>query len=162
MVLFQYIQYPGILFSAVPWLALLNVCFLTPALVPSALFPRKKKTKVGLRLGHGTRHGANQATITFVTTGYLVRLFANSADALQHHTHLIIDEVCSFLFIRSFSSCCCRYFEHTIYIHFSIQCFMCREAWHRIKIMSLRVHVKHEGIFKGGSGRVGYFAYPGQ
>ena len=49
--------------------------------------------RIALRLGHGVRDGNVNADITFVTTGYLVRLMAHHPDSFKNHTHLIIDEV---------------------------------------------------------------------
>jgi hypothetical protein len=49
--------------------------------------------KVGLRMGHGVRDEKDGTVISFVTTGYLVRLVAHNPRAFRHHTHLIIDEV---------------------------------------------------------------------
>ena len=46
-----------------------------------------------MRLGHGVREGPRGAEVTFATTGYIVRLIANSPGLLDSHTHLIIDEV---------------------------------------------------------------------
>lgn len=46
-----------------------------------------------MRLGHGIREGEMNAPITFVTTGYLTKLLANKPEAVDNHTHLIIDEV---------------------------------------------------------------------
>jgi len=62
----------------------------------SSLMKRLRTTlsgKVGLRMGHGVIDETDEACITFVTTGYLVRLLANYPDAFRNHTHLIIDEV---------------------------------------------------------------------
>ena len=50
-------------------------------------------TKVGLRMGHGIRDEDDDTRISFVTTGYLVRLIAHAPSALAGHTHLIVDEV---------------------------------------------------------------------
>lgn len=51
------------------------------------------KWSVAMRLGHGVREGPRGAEVTFATTGYIVRLIANSPGLLDSHTHLIIDEV---------------------------------------------------------------------
>lgn len=51
------------------------------------------KWNVAMRLGHGVREGPRGAEVTFATTGYIVRLIANSPGLLDSHTHLIIDEV---------------------------------------------------------------------
>lgn len=51
------------------------------------------KFGVAMRLGHGVREGPPKAEVTFATTGYIVRLIANSPGLLDSHTHLIIDEV---------------------------------------------------------------------
>ena len=48
---------------------------------------------VGLRMGHGVRDEHPDNLVTFVTTGYLVRLMAHSPHQLRRITHLIIDEV---------------------------------------------------------------------
>jgi len=50
-------------------------------------------TKVGMRMGHGVRDESNDTQITFVTTGYLVRLLAHHPESMSAYTHLIIDEV---------------------------------------------------------------------
>ena len=62
----------------------------------SSLMKRLRTTlgdKVGLRMGHGIIDEKADTKITFVTTGYIVRLLANYPDAFATHSHLIIDEV---------------------------------------------------------------------
>lgn len=62
----------------------------------SSLMKRLRTTlgdKVGLRMGHGIIDEKDETCITFVTTGYIVRLLANYPEAFKSHTHLIIDEV---------------------------------------------------------------------
>ena len=62
----------------------------------SSLMKRVRDTlgdKVGLRMGHGIIDEKESTVITFVTTGYLLRLLANYPEVLSQHTHLIIDEV---------------------------------------------------------------------
>jgi len=49
--------------------------------------------KVGMRMGHGVKDETKNTKITFVTTGYLVRLLAHHPDSFMSYTHLIIDEV---------------------------------------------------------------------
>jgi HrpA-like RNA helicase len=49
--------------------------------------------KVGLRMGDGTRDETKDTVITFVTCGYMVRLMSHNPEALEHFTHIIIDEV---------------------------------------------------------------------
>jgi HrpA-like RNA helicase len=44
-------------------------------------------------MGHGIRDESGDTLISFVTTGYLVRLVAHAPQAFTNHTHLIIDEV---------------------------------------------------------------------
>jgi HrpA-like RNA helicase len=44
-------------------------------------------------MGGGTREGDDDAQLTFVTTGYLVRFVAYHPEAFDNYTHLIIDEV---------------------------------------------------------------------
>jgi HrpA-like RNA helicase len=51
------------------------------------------KDVVGLRMGHGLRDGGENASVIFVTTGYLVRFLAHKPDNFRNYTHLIIDEV---------------------------------------------------------------------
>ena len=61
-----------------------------------ALMTQMKKTlgnRVGMRMGGGVREGDDDAKLTFVTTGYLVRFVAYHPEAFDDYTHLIIDEV---------------------------------------------------------------------
>lgn len=62
----------------------------------TSLLRRLRQTmgdKVGMRMGHGIKDETANTKITFVTTGYLVRLLAHHPDSFMSYTHLIIDEV---------------------------------------------------------------------
>jgi len=62
----------------------------------TSLLRRLRQTmgdKVGMRMGHGIKDETVNTKITFVTTGYLVRLLAHHPDSFMSYTHLIIDEV---------------------------------------------------------------------
>eukprot|EP00981_Chlorochromonas_danica_P003151 scaffold630_cov188-Ochromonas_danica.AAC.8 len=50
-------------------------------------------SKVGMRMGHGVREETKDTRIYFVTSGYLVQLFAHYMAAAKKITHLIVDEV---------------------------------------------------------------------
>ena len=60
---------------------------------------------VGLKMGGGVKEGAVSSNITFVTTGYLVRLLVGNLN-IASYTHIIIDEVHE----RSVDSDVCCYF----------------------------------------------------
>jgi HrpA-like RNA helicase len=55
--------------------------------------------KVGLRLGQGIKEESAETQLWFVTTGYLVRLLAHNMKSFEKYTHLVIDEVCIYIFI---------------------------------------------------------------
>ena len=46
--------------------------------------------EIGLRLGHGVRDEGEEARVTFVTCGYLVRLVAHRPEILESHTHVVV------------------------------------------------------------------------
>eukprot|EP00635_Sarcinochrysidales_sp_CCMP3193_P009447 CAMPEP_0118893450 /NCGR_PEP_ID=MMETSP1166-20130328/2650_1 /TAXON_ID=1104430 /ORGANISM="Chrysoreinhardia sp, Strain CCMP3193" /LENGTH=1646 /DNA_ID=CAMNT_0006832261 /DNA_START=151 /DNA_END=5091 /DNA_ORIENTATION=+ len=58
-----------------------------------ASLPQERRKEIGLRLGHGERDEDRGTRLWFATTGYLVRLIASYPNALERHTHLVIDEV---------------------------------------------------------------------
>ena len=62
----------------------------------SNLYKRLKSIvgdEVGMRMGFGTKEETKDTKISFVTTGYLVRLLSHHPDIINSYTHLIIDEV---------------------------------------------------------------------